>query len=80
MHKPSVSKDIKQLNPAYQKILNSKQEQKAREFLLQLMLMKRDTEMELTLTVNAQTDFNTTESTDRQSRYTTNHLQNVSNI
>ena len=56
------------VNPAHQKILNNKYEQKARESLLQLMLMRRDTEMEQTLTENEQTDFNTTESSDKDNQ------------
>ena len=56
------------VNPAHQKILNNKHEQKARDFLLQLMLMRRDTEMEQTLTENEQTDFNTTESSDKDNQ------------
>ena len=34
------------VKPAYQKILNNKQDQKARELSLELMPMRRDAEME----------------------------------
>ena len=56
------------VNPAYRKILNNSKSKKAREFLLQLMLMRRDAEMEQTLTENEQTNFNTVESTEKDNQ------------
>ena len=54
------------VNPAYRKILNNQQVEKAREFLLQLMLMRKDAEIDRTSSENEHANFNTIELTDNE--------------